>query len=619
MGMDDAQIGDRLHEVISVDDVKNYATSQQKARFSDNADLSRAEKLELSAEVVAQMPYLERVERLKRPEEVSDGDFVNAYLTEVNTALGTHARTLEALVSELGQMRFGRKPKVADTFCGGGSIPFEASRLGCDAYGSDLNPIAWMLSWGAVNIVGANKEDREKIKLAQDEVVMAVEKEISPFETDSKGNRAKAYLYCTEARCPQTKWLVPISSTWVISKKRKIVAKLVPVAKEKRFDIVLQPDASEAEMLRAARGSIKDGVVFYEVDGKEYRTPIKTLRGDYRTPDGVSGNKLRPWEKLDFVARPDDVFRERLYCIQWITKETVDAKRQTTFFQRVRREDLAAEQKVEDLVRANIANWQANGLIPDMPIEPGDETSRLMRERGWTHWHHLFSARQLLLFATTRIFANEQEGIGRSAVLIGLAKALDWGNRNCRFGTGAARESISNLFSNQALNTLSNYGVRSAWGMMDHVKLDFGNPRAVALEGEIASHPASKLNQEFDIFITDPPYADAVNYHEITEFFIAWLRKNPPAPFDCLTWDSRRSLAIKGDGEEFRLNMVDAYRTMTNHMPDNGLQIVMFTHQSSAVWADMAQIFWGAGLQIMAAWYIATETTSELKKGGYRP
>jgi adenine-specific DNA methylase len=31
----------------------------------------------------------------------------------------------------------------------------------------------------------------------------------------------------------------------------------------------------------------------------------------------------------------------------------------------------------------------------------------------------------------------------------------------------------------------------------------------------------------------------------------------------------------------------------------------------------MASIVWGAGLQVTAAWYIATETTSELKKGGY--
>jgi adenine-specific DNA methylase len=52
-------------------------------------------------------------------------------------------------------------------------------------------------------------------------------------------------------------------------------------------------------------------------------------------------------------------------------------------------------------------------------------------------------------------------------------------------------------------------------------------------------------------------------------------------------------------------------------MPDNGMQCVMFTHQDTNVWSDMVGIFWAAGLQVVAAWYIATETTSELKKGGY--
>jgi putative DNA methylase len=44
---------------------------------------------------------------------------------------------------------------------------------------------------------------------------------------------------------------------------------------------------------------------------------------------------------------------------------------------------------------------------------------------------------------------------------------------------------------------------------------------------------------------------------------------------------------------------------------------VMFTHQDTGVWGDLIGIFWAAGLQVVAAWYIATETTSELKKGGY--
>ena len=56
--------------------------------------------------------------------------------------------------------RFGHRPKVADTFCGGGSIPFEAARIGCDVYASDLNPIACMLTWGAFNIIGADERTR---------------------------------------------------------------------------------------------------------------------------------------------------------------------------------------------------------------------------------------------------------------------------------------------------------------------------------------------------------------------------------------------------------------------------------------------------------------------------
>ena len=66
---------------------------------------------------------------------------------------------------QLGIMRFGHRPQVADTFCGSGQIPFEAARLGCDVYASDLNPVACMLTWGAFNIVGGSLESREKLGL----------------------------------------------------------------------------------------------------------------------------------------------------------------------------------------------------------------------------------------------------------------------------------------------------------------------------------------------------------------------------------------------------------------------------------------------------------------------
>ena len=41
--------------------------------------------------------------------------------------------------------------------------------------------------------------------------------------------------------------------------------------------------------------------------------------------------------------------------------------------------------------------------------------------------------------------------------------------------------------------------------------------------------------------------------------------------------------------------MIAAYRRTASLMPDNGIQILMFTHQSGAIWADMANIIWASG------------------------
>jgi putative DNA methylase len=129
--------------------------------------------------------------------------------------------------------------------------------------------------------------------------------------------------------------------------------------------------------------------------------------------------------------------------------------------------------------------------------------------------------------------------------------------------------------------------------------------------------PASELSVGGDLFITDPPYGDAVRYEEILEYFIAWLRKSPPAEYADWIWDSRRALAITGEGEDFRRGMVAAYSRMTERMPENGLQVIMFTHQSGSIWADMANIVWASGLQVTAAWYVVTETDSALREGSY--
>ena len=586
-------------------------------------DVTEEDKLTLYRKVLGTFAsYEEKAALCKRPEEVDPKWLYAPVWSAVNrhySHLGIVAHSFPELIEQLGILRYGHRPRVGDTFCGGGSIPFEAARLGCDVYASDLNPVAGMLTWGALNIIGASPERREAIEKAQQEVALAVDREITELgiEHDEHGNRAKAYLYSLEARCPETGWMVPMSPSWVISKTRNVVAKLIPDHANKRFDIEVVTGVSKEEMAAAGKGSVQDGALVYELDGKTYRTPIKTLRGDYRDSDGNTANRLRRWEKQDFKPRPDDIFQERLYAIQWIKKETLDSSRPETFFAAVTEADLVREQKVEQIAAQNLADWQCDGLVPDMAIEPGYNTTQPIRERGWTYWHHLFNARQLLHFAMLSLQVRKHSSAAE--VLISFSRSLDTSSRLTRWDSAPGQDRVANTFSNQALNTLTNWVSRAYHHLSPQVTYQLGGVSKEPFPGRcsVVSKEAACVDADCDFWITDPPYADAVHYHEITEYFIAWLRKNPPAPFDQWTWDSRRALAIKGSGDDFRRGMVDAYRAMAEHMPDNGMQCVMFTHQDTGVWSDMVSIFWAAGLQVVAAWYIATETTSELKKGGY--
>ena len=342
-------------------------------------DAAEEDKLELYRKALSTFAsYEEKAALCKRPEELDQVWLYAPVWKKVKhhyAHLGIDAHSYQQLVEQLGILRYGHRPRVGDTFSGGGSIPFEAARLGCDVYASDLNPIACMLTWGALNIIGASPERRNEIEQAQVKVANVVDKEITKLgiEHDEHGNRAKAYLYCLETRCPESGWMVPMSPSWIISKTRNVVARLIPDYKNKRFDIEVVTDVSKEEMETAAKGTVQDGDLVYELDDKTWRTPIKTLRGDYRLSDGSTGNKLRSWEKHDFKPRSGDIFQERPYAIQWIKADTLNSSRPETFFASVTDADLERERKVGQIVSENLAYWQEEGLVPDMEIEPGNE------------------------------------------------------------------------------------------------------------------------------------------------------------------------------------------------------------------------------------------------------
>ena len=842
-----------------------------------------ADRARLQRIVFDRMGYDEKLKFCDRPEHL-DGPSPDAWKA-INRHLGTSAASLPELVRALGERRFGRAPRVGDAFCGGGSVPFEAARLGCEAYGSDLNPVAALLTWGALNIVGGGEEVAERVRAVQTEVFEAVDRQVTAWriEHDEAGWRADAFLYCTETACPECGWRVPLAPSWVIGEKTRAIARLRPEPAERRFAIDVRSGVGR-EALAAARsaGTVRQSRLECPNPGCRASTPMTAIRGD-RRGDGGRGHGLRQWENDDLAPRPDDVFQERLYCVRWrlpslaallwmeqrsraasrledsrfeddaggtpvpwtgtpipghmdsrlrgndegggtpvpwsgapapaalrrdapaggaaaipeAARQDVDAgetpafpgsgpspaggtsafpetsptrhsresgnpetpalrrsapipgasgmpevaqqdvhagetptfpgglrrdidaegpsaapdappppvpewvdlecaiaalvgrleadeqrevaelrerdwlaedreveeaqheyeakrnadcpKREwTAAAQRLRKAreaadrrndrvealakslpgalyraiddaDLERESQALALLRERFPEWQALGYVPSRAITPGDETARLMRERGWTHWHHLFNARQLLLAGTFTYSLSESRKFSENqkrALLLVLARCLNFNSRLTRWVDNAANEKGADTFANQALNTLWVYVTRP-WPRMGTIVQYV--PKSSKVHDKTCARPGDARENlwEADLWVTDPPYADAVNYHELSEFFLAWHEKPMQDLFPNWHTDSKRALAVRGADADFRRSMVDCYRNLATHMPDNGLQVVMFTHQDASVWADLALILWAAGLRVTAAWTIATETESALKEGNY--
>jgi adenine-specific DNA methylase len=277
-------------------------------------------------------------------------------------------------------------------------------------------------------------------------------------------------------------------------------------------------------------------------------------------------------------------------------------------------DDLAGEEKVLALLKERFADWQEKGFIPSRVIERGgDKTEEPIRTRGWTHWHHLFNPRQLLLHG--ELLSKHGDGQIKSVYgLLAGSRVNDWDCRLSRLDS--SRDMIQQVFSNQAFNTLYNFGTRGLTQVKNLWCKDIPDYRVLP-ESNIELDDSRNITASNHFWITDPPYADAINYHELTDFFLSWYEKHLPKVFPDWYTDTKKALAVRGSGEDFKRSMVDCYANLTNHMPDNGLQLVMFTHQDASVWADLAMILWAAGLRVTAAWTIATETSSGLKKGNY--
>ena len=560
--------------------------------------------------------YDAKIAMCKRPEHVEITD--EQTWNEVNDHLGTSAHSLPELINELSVRRFGHRAVVGDCFCGGGSIPFEAARIGCDVYASDLNPVAGLLTWADIHICGGDDSQRRQLEEFQRRTYEKADAEIRALsiEENERGDRALSYLYCAETVCPECGWRVPLLPSLVVGiRAGRVTAELVEVPEKRGYEFEIHSGASAKDIAAAqSSGTVRNNSLVCPHCGKI--TPVSAIRHDTVDDNGDVVYGVRLWNADEFEPSEGDVFGERLYAIRYEHTEIIAGKviRQR-YYTAPGERDLANEKKVREIVAENLAAWQEAGFIPSTAIDDGAKTTEVIRTRGWKYWHQLFNPRQLLLLSLFAKSIAESESQAEKVVgIIGLNKCADFNSKLCRWNPNCDKS--EQTFYNQALNTLMNWGVRSL-PMISTLWFRTSESEQIHANTEIMLTDARQVNTSGDIWITDPPYADAVSYHELSEFFLAWDKKLLTQAFPDWYADSKRILAVRGD-EHFSQTMIEIYSNLARRMPDNGMQVVMFTHSDPAVWAQLAVIMWKAGLKVTAAWNIATETdASGLKNGNY--
>ena len=552
-----------------------------------------------------------------RVEEI-DGPPLESW-TEINAYCNTHASSLQEWVAEISERRFGRRLRVGDAFSGSGSIPFEAAELGCNVYAGDLNPVACLLSWTALNIIAGDTKTHQKAVGTQKAIYAELDSwyREEGLEASEEGWRGEAYLSCVEVTVPEWDgWKVPIAGSWEISPKLKGWIQLVPNKTAKRFDFRYrsgEPGYSESLKGTKQEQDIVCPQALWDILHQQRRT-LNAPRSIKLNTLIANHGGLRNWDKSDFVPRDGDFYGERLYCIRWHKPAVLDSDGEVIepaelVYREPSEHDLNIEDDIQERVHRNLAAWQNAGWIPDWRIQDGEKTWELTRTRGWTYWHHLFTPRQLLMAAEYSRRIAQLETPLRTASINALGRLLEANARLTRWKPkdGGGVGGTVSVYYNQALNTLFNYASRGLSYLGNQARPKHQNTPSSAAK-QVQQKDSRQTEFVADIWITDPPYADAVCYEELSEFFLAWYKPHLQACFPNWYTDSKRDHAVKGDDAPFRVAMAECYTRLAEKMPDDGLQVLMFTHKDTDVWEDLALIMWAAGLQVKQVWSISTET-----------
>jgi putative DNA methylase len=462
----------------------------------------------------------------------------------------TNEAVLEEARAEIRNSTAGSPPPLLDPFCGGGSIPLEAQRLGLEAYASDLNPVAVLITKALIEIpprfvgnspvhpdarrgIGSTGTWKGPAGLAEDVrrygtwLRDEAERRIGNFypkvglAKEHGGGEAVviAWLWARTVVCPNPacRTLMPLVSSFALSTKKGQEARVEPIvdrtAKTVRFEVRTGP-GSTAQPPKVGRGSNFRCLVCNQVASE---THIKA--------EGRAGRMDS--QLLAIVAEGQ---RGRVY--------------------------VAPTADHEAIARSAIPEWEPTEPIA---VNPRDIRSQLY---GMNTFADLFTRRQLLALTTFSDLVREvRERVLRDAVAAGLpedeSRLIDGGsgaaayadavatylafavdkasNRNCtlciwevgmgRLVAGFGRQALAMTWDFAETNPLAGAGgdirgtAESVAEVIDRLAvgpMGYSTQRDAALDRFSVGRAA---------VATDPPYYDNIAYADLSDFFYVWLRR----------------------------------------------------------------------------------------------
>ena len=521
-----------------------------------------------------------------------------------------------------------KMPKVFDPFAGGGAIPLEAARLGCNSYGNDINPVAHIIQKGSCefpqkygkpitytidefeNIYGKKEFEKQRVegnvfgknvnlsnRLAHDvefyahKLLEKVVSEIGEFyPKDKEGNEPMAYYWARIGKCgnPTCGAEIPLLKQLYLIKKGNDSVYLEPIIGDKTISFEIRNGLTNQNGF-VGRNSLKCPCC-------NNVTPITTIK-----KQSIKLNGKLP-EKLIAVVYSR---KGRKYRLPYVGEEKL----------------------------AKIKDEELDLML--IPSEKMLEVPDLVSGRGWgvSKWSDLFTKRQLLTIQTfIRNFKVESENelsdydkavktyiaiwinrlITRSTSF-GLFDITNGGKINDLFG----RQAIPMIYDFPEINPLINDQL--SW-VLRLIKSENFDISAICLNSESGQiHQFQKKSLE--AVVTDPPYYDAIAYADLSDFFYVWFKKSLSNiyPLNFLTPQTPKSDECTALKHHHNNSMVHADRHFEESLlknfsaiseQTNGIVSIMFAHQTIKAWTTLCNSVLNSGMNLKSSWPVDSESVS---------